>query len=100
MSMNSSSTSHHIVPVRWYLAIFAALMVFTAITVAISFQNLGPMNTFVALTIAGIKATLVILFFMHVRYGSRLVWVFVGAGVFWLALLITLTASDYISRGW
>ena len=97
---NEHANTHHVVPVRIYLAIFFSLMILTAITVAAARYDLGPLNTVVALTIAGIKATLVILFFMHVKYGHRLIWVFIGASLFWLALLITLTTSDYISRGW
>ena len=97
---NAHANTHHVVPVRIYLAIFFSLMILTAITVAAARYDLGPLNTVVALTIAGIKATLVILFFMHVKYGHRLIWVFIGASLFWLALLITLTTSDYISRGW
>ena len=99
MSEHHAET-HHVVPVRIYLAIFFSLMVLTALTVVVARYDLGPLNTVAALTIAGIKATLVILYFMHVKYGHRLIWVFIGASLFWLALLITLTTSDYISRGW
>lgn len=99
MSEHHAET-HHVVPVRTYLAIFFSLMILTALTVVVARYDLGPLNTVAALTIAGIKATLLILFFMHVKYGHRLIWVFIGASLFWLALLITLTTSDYISRGW
>lgn len=77
-----------------YLAVFGALMVFTAITVAVAFLNLGPLNNVVALTIAGIKTTLVVLFFMHVHYASRTTKIFAAAGFFWLAIMITFTVSD------
>jgi cytochrome c oxidase subunit 4 len=86
------------VPVRVYLLVFAALLAGTAITVWAAFHDFGPMNTVIALAIAGIKATLVILFFMHVKYSKPLTWTFVGAGILWLGILITLTASDYFSR--
>lgn len=94
----------HQVPIRIYLAVFAALIAGTAITVWAGFQDFGALNTVIALAIAGIKATLVILYFMHVRYSKPLTWVFVGAGILWLGILITLTVSDYVSRpgqpGW
>jgi cytochrome c oxidase subunit 4 len=88
-----------------YLGIFGALLVLTALTVVASWYDLGGgrlhyANAVVALTIAVTKATLVVLYFMHVRYSSRLTWVFVGAGVFWLMILIGLTLSDVLTRGW
>lgn len=89
----------HLVPLRVYFAVFATLMILTGITVGAAFLDLGPFNTMVALLIACIKMTLVILFFMHVRYSSRLTWAVVGAGFFWLALLLLLTLSDYVTRG-
>src|SRR5688572_9549018 len=92
--------SDHIVPTRVYYLIFAALMVGTAITVAAAFVDLGAFNAIVALTIAVVKATLVVLFFMHVRYSTRLTWVVVLASVFWLGILIALTVSDYLTRPW
>lgn len=93
-------SGHHIVPVRTYLAIFGALMVFTAITVAVAFVDLGPLNNVVMLGIAISKATLVVLYFMHVRYSTRLIPVVVASGFFWLLLLFGLTMSDYMTRGW
>lgn len=93
--------SQHIVSIRLYAAIFGALLLLTLGTAAIAFVDLGgELNTVVALTIAIVKALLVILFFMHVRYSSRLIWVFVGAGFFWLTILMTLTLSDALTRGW
>lgn len=92
--------SDHIIPRRVYYLIFATLLVLTAVTVAVAFFDLGPFNTIVAISIASIKATLIILYFMHARYGSRLVWVFVGCGVLWLGVLLALLMSDYASRGW
>jgi cytochrome c oxidase subunit 4 len=94
--------SEHIVSAKIYLFIFAALLVMTGITYWVSLIDLGPLNVIVALTIAVIKAVLVVLYFMHVRYSSRLTWVVVVSGFFWLAIMIALTMSDYLTRpaGW
>jgi cytochrome c oxidase subunit IV len=92
--------SAHVVPRKVYYAVFVALLVLTAITTAVAFVDLGPWNTVVALGIAFLKATLVALFFMHVKYSPRLTQVVVAGGVFWLAILIVLTLSDFVSRGW
>jgi cytochrome c oxidase subunit 4 len=97
--------TQHIVPTKLYVQVFGALLVLTAITVAMSFYDLGGgrlhyANAVVALSIAVSKATLVVLYFMHVRWSSRMTWVFVGAGVFWLVILIGLTLSDVLTRGW
>lgn len=90
----------HIVPRKIYYAIFAVLMVLTWATVQVAFIDLGPLNSIIALTIAVIKATLVIVFFMHVRYSSRLTQLAIVAGLFWLAIMIVLTMGDYWTRGW
>jgi cytochrome c oxidase subunit IV len=91
--------SEHAHPtLRVYFTVFAALVVGTCITWAIAFVDLGPWSPVVALAIACIKATLVILYFMHVRYSDKLTMVTVGAGFFWLLILITLSLSDYLSR--
>jgi cytochrome c oxidase subunit 4 len=90
----------HISPLRTYYTIFGALMVLTAITVGVAFINLGPANFPVAITIAIVKATLVVLFFMHVKFSSRLTKLFIVSGVFFLLVLFTLTLTDYLSRGW
>jgi len=94
--------SEHIVSRKMYFGVFGALMVLTALTVVVANIDLGStlLNTIVALTIAVIKAVLVVLFFMHVRYSSRLTWVFVGAGFFWLVIMVALTLSDYLTRPW
>jgi cytochrome c oxidase subunit IV len=93
--------SEHIVPVRIYLTIFAALLLGTGLTVVAAFVDFPwKFNTIVALTIAVTKATLVVMYFMHVRYSSRLIWVIVAAALFWMALLFALTFSDYFTRGW
>jgi cytochrome c oxidase subunit IV len=92
--------SVHVVPVRTYLGVFAALLALTAITTAAAFVDLGPFNNVVALGIAVLKATLVVLIFMHVKYSPRLVPLVVIAGGFWLVILIALTLTDYLTRGW
>jgi cytochrome c oxidase subunit IV len=86
-------------PVRIYLTVFGLLMVLTATTVGVSFIDLGPFNTLVAILIAVTKMMLVILYFMHVRHSSRLTWAVIGGGFFWLALLLLLTLGDYLTRG-
>ena len=92
--------SGHVSPKRVYYTIFGCLMVLTAVTVGVAFVNLGALNFSVALSIAIVKATLVILFFMHVKYSSRLTKLIVGTGFFFLLVLFTLTLTDYLSRGW
>ncbi len=93
--------SEHIVSRNVYLIIFLALMVGTTITVLASFQDFpGPLNVIVAMTIAVVKATLVVLYFMHVRYSARLIWVIVASALFWMGILFALTFSDYWTRGW
>ena len=92
--------SEHVVPRKVYFAVFVALLVLTAITTAVAFVDLGPWNTVVALGIAFLKATLVALFFMHVKYSPRLTQIVVAGGIFWLAILIVLTLSDFVTRGW
>jgi cytochrome c oxidase subunit 4 len=93
-------SSPHIMPVRMYVLIWATLMVFTAITVFVAFQNLGPLNNIVALTIAVTKATLVILYFMHARYSTRLTKMVIVSAFVWLIILLGFTLIDFGSRGW
>ena len=92
--------SEHKVPVSTYLVVFACLLVLTALTVYAAEQDLGRLNAAVALTIATTKASLVVLFFMHVKYSSRLTQLFVVAGIIWLGILIFITMSDFLSRTW
>jgi cytochrome c oxidase subunit IV len=93
--------SEHIVPVKVYLVIFLSLMVGTALTIWAGLQDFpGPLNVVIALTIAVIKATLVVLYFMHVRYSSRLIWVIFASALFWMGILFALTFSDYWTRHW
>jgi cytochrome c oxidase subunit IV len=90
----------HILPVRTYLAVFVALMALLAATVAVNYLPLGQFNVVIALIIAVCKTFLVMLFFMHVRYSGRLIWIYVGVGFFWLGILLALTASDFLTRQW
>jgi len=93
--------SEHIVQPRVYVTIFLALMGGTALTVLAAFYDFpGPMNAVVAMTIACIKATLVVLFFMHVRYSGRLIWLVIAAALLWMAILFAITFSDYWTRMW
>ena len=92
--------SEHIVPRTTYFSVFAALLVGTAITVFAANINFGKMNDVIAMTIAVTKMLLVLLFFMHVRYSSRLIWVIVASMFFWLLILLLLTLTDYTSRDW
>ena len=94
------AAEHHVVPVKIYVAVFVTLLVMTAATTAISSVDLGPWNTVVALGIAVFKATLVVLFFMHAKYSPRLTHMVILAGIFWLALLLLITFSDFATRGW
>jgi cytochrome c oxidase subunit 4 len=93
-------TTQHVVERRTYLLVFAALIVLTATTVGIANIDLGPFNTVVALVIAAMKASLVILFFMHARYSKPLIGLVAFAAVMWLGILIVLTLTDFISRPW
>jgi cytochrome c oxidase subunit IV len=92
--------SGHIAPKSLYYRIFLALMAGTILTVVAASFDLGPLNNFVMLTIACTKALLVVLFFMHVRWSSRLTWVIAGSGFFWLLIMFSLTLNDYMTRGW
>jgi cytochrome c oxidase subunit 4 len=92
--------SGHVASVKLYYAVFAALIVGTILTVLVASLDLGPLNNVVMLTVAFTKALLVILFFMHVRWGSRLTWVIAGSGFVWLIIMFSLTLADYMSRGW
>ena len=91
---------HHIVGPKVYLSILALLLAMTALTTGAAFINLGVFSPIVALAIACFKAVMVVLFFMHVRYSSKLVMLTVGAGFFTFLVLITMTLTDYISRSW
>ena len=90
----------HVVPKKLYFLVFAALIVFTGLTTGVAFVNLGKWNTVVALAIAVSKASLVVLFFMHLRWSSGLVRMVLLAAFVWFAILITLTLSDELTRQW
>jgi cytochrome c oxidase subunit IV len=92
--------SGHVAPKSLYYLIFLALMIGTGLTVLVAKFDLGPLNNIVMLSVACTKALLVILFFMHVRWSSRLTWVIAGSGFFWLLILFSITMADYMSRGW
>ena len=92
--------SGHVAPKSMYYAVFAALLAGTGLTVAVAFVDLGAMNNVLMLGIAMTKALLVILFFMHVRWSTRLTWVVVASGFFWLIILFGMTMVDFVSRGW
>jgi cytochrome c oxidase subunit 4 len=92
--------SGHIVPARVYYRVFAGLLALTLATVAMAFVDLGEANTITAITIAVGKGLLVVLFFMHVKYTVRLVWVFAAGGFCWLIILLALTLGDVLTRDW
>lgn len=96
----SSTNGHHVAPISLYLTIFGALMVGTILTVVVAKFDLGPLNNIVMLSVASAKALLVVLYFMHVRWSSRLTWVVASSGFLWLLILFGLTMADYMSRGW
>lgn len=90
----------HVVPLSLYFTIIVILFTLTGLTVWTASMDLGAYNTVVALLIAITKATLVVLYFMHVRWSKRLVWIMVGSSLVWFAILIAFTMQDYMSRGW
>ena len=97
---NGNLNEHHVAPISLYLVIFGALIVGTILTVVVAKFDLGPFNNIVMLTVACAKALLVVLYFMHVRWSSRLTWVIAASGFFWLIILFTLTMQDYMTRHW
>jgi cytochrome c oxidase subunit IV len=87
------------ITVRGYLVVFVALLCLTALTTGVAFIDLGPgLNDVAALAIAVLKALLVVLYFMHVRYSDRFTWVIAAAGIFWLLILIGGTLDDLATR--
>jgi cytochrome c oxidase subunit 4 len=90
----------HIVGPKVYATILAALLVGTALTIGASYLEMGPWNPVVAIAIACVKATLVVLFFMHIKYSSKLMKLTVGAGVFTFLILVGMSLSDYFTRAW
>lgn len=96
--------SEHVVPVKVYINVFLALMALLVLTVAVAYIDFGLFADVVAMTVASAKALLIILYFMHVRYSSKLVVLFAASGFFWLLILVLLTLSDFLTRvdveGW
>ncbi len=90
--------AEHIVPKQTYYVIYVVLLVCTYLTWQVAYFDLGRLNTVAALGIAVFKAVLVALFFMHAKYSTRLTWVVIAAGLFWLVLLLGLTMTDYLTR--
>jgi len=100
MSDSGSHSGHVVVPVSVYVGVFLALMVLTALTTGVAYIDLGRWNTVVALAIAVVKMSLVVLFFMHVKYAHGLTKVVILAGFFWLGIMIALSLSDELTRVW
>jgi cytochrome c oxidase subunit 4 len=96
----SEQSSQYIVPKSTYYLIFLALMVGTGLTWWVATIDLGAMNNVIMLTIAVTKATLVVLFFMHVKYGNRLTWLVIISSLFWLLIMLGMTMNDYFTRDW
>jgi cytochrome c oxidase subunit 4 len=96
--LEESRVSKHIVSPVVYVVIFVSLMLGTAITIWAAFQNFGKFNIVIALAIATIKATLVVLYFMHARYSPKRTQLVIVCSVFWLAIMLALTLADYDTR--
>jgi cytochrome c oxidase subunit 4 len=95
-----SASGEHIVSPKLYLTVFGFLLLMTFLTVFAASVDLGWANPVVALVIATLKATTVILFFMHVKYSPRITQMVIVGALFFLFLLLGLTLTDYLSRGW
>lgn len=100
MAEHAKSPIEHIVPPRTYVLIYVILLVCTYLTWQVAYFDLGPFNTVAALGIAVFKAVIVVLFFMHVKYSSRLTWIVIASGLFWLAIMLVITFGDYLTRSW
>ncbi|MEM1024248.1 MAG: cytochrome C oxidase subunit IV family protein [Myxococcota bacterium] len=101
---HTSTSLFHVSSLGMNIAIFSSLMVLTALTVWAAFQDFGPLDTPIAIVIAIVKASLVIMFFMHVKYSSKIVMLSAGSGFMFLIFLFAFTLSDYGTRekvdGW
>src|SRR5271157_812925 len=102
MANHTEHTDHvgHIIPAKLYVLFWAIFMLGAGITVFAAGLGLGVLNIVLALLIATVKGTLVVLFFMHLRYSTKLTMVTVIASIFWLFILFSLTMTDYITRAW
>jgi cytochrome c oxidase subunit 4 len=98
MAEHAALSTAHVVPPKVYYAVFTTLMVLTGVTVAVAYLDLGAMNAVAALAIACFKATIVVLYFMHVKYSTRLIKLTVIAGLYWMVILFGLTMGDYLMR--
>ncbi len=98
--MSHQAHTPHVLPLGVYYGVFLALVVGTLATVWSATIDLGAWNTPIALAIACTKALLVILYFMHVKYSSKLTWLFVAAGFLWFLIMVVITMTDFISRAW
>jgi cytochrome c oxidase subunit 4 len=98
--MEDQQEQHHIVSKKLYFTIFLTLIIMTFLTRKIAEYDLGEWSTIIAISIAIFKASLVVLFFMHVRYSDHLIQFVVVAGLFWLGILLALTFGDYFTRSW
>jgi cytochrome c oxidase subunit 4 len=94
-----AATTGHVAPMWIYIVVYVGLIALTGATVGAAFVDLGPLNNVVALGIAAMKAGLVVLYFMHVRWSSRLIPLAIFAGVFWLFHLVAGSMTDYFTRG-
>lgn len=96
-----SENGHHVITPKTYVIVFVALLVLMVATiVAGEFDAGNPYNLLIALAIAFAKMVLIVLFFMHVLYSSKLTWVIVGSGFFWFVIMVIITLSDYLTRDW
>ena len=90
----------HVISARTNWVIYLLLMGLLVLTIAVAYVDLGPFGVPVALTIATVKAVLILLYFMHVRYSNKLVWIFSAATIYWLLILLALSFNDFWARGW
>jgi cytochrome c oxidase subunit IV len=93
-------SQQHIVPLKLYVGVFLALLALTALTTGVAFIDLGPYNTVAALVIAVVKMSLVLLFFMHLKYSNGLNRIVIAASAFWLAILVMFSLADVLTRHW
>jgi cytochrome c oxidase subunit 4 len=97
--MQTEQEHHHLLPVKTYLLVFAALIILVGVTVGVAFLDLGALNTPIALAIAVTKAALIMAFFMHLKYSSKLTVLIACMGFFWLAIMMIIILGDYFARG-
>ena len=98
--LRNEEDTKHIVSPSAYLLVFVALLALTAATLLLADKELGTWHMAVGLGIAAAKAVLIVLFFMHVLHGARLIWVVALSGLAWLGIMIALTLTDYVTRSW